>query len=755
MKKNVGTQSIGAQMITAADGTAFTGAVTLRRTIDNGTQALGDTASGVCAHEGNGYHSYVVASTDCNGDHIAFTFTGSGAIPATIQLYTMFPQTVDNDTKLTTIAADVVNVDGYNLATQIGTAGAGLTNVGTIATVTNLTNERGKYQNGAVWIGPSANTNTVSYVDGIITNPVSTVAAAKTIADALNIRRFHTIRTGATQIAAAMPGYGFDGTSWSCTTTGGSRDVGTSSFTNAKVIGGIYAGTTGRIWWNNCEFDTGITVGISHMQECVFSGTLTLSEAGDYDFIDCASIVAGTSAPVFAIPAGTVNVSFRRWSGGISITGITTATTISIDLVSGGTVTLAGADGNVQIRGMCSAVTDSRTGTPTLGTTAVVNQTTIATPTNITAGTITTVTNLTNLPAGVATSITNIEEDTATTIPGLVSTVNNTVDTIDTNVGDLQTTVGAAGVGLTSVALADATSDGVIADAIWNAATVTYGGVGSYGEHVESLTAGGDATEAKQDSIIAAVITNAAGVDIAADIIALKAETVLIVADTNELQADDYPTTIAALQTDLDTLTAGVTLTTASVDLIWDELLAGHVTADSAGLVLNEWQDGGRLDLILDSAGGAGDPWITALPGAYSTGTAGYIVGTNLDAKVSGTSANASNVSRNPGKTLNAFVGETTTFPEVPTYGTNGSVLDCTSIALTVTIETLDGTDVELILDAALTKSATGIIFTTAAATSNASTSQKIWSARRDDTGVSVNSGRYNVESIAKKIPAV
>jgi len=40
------------------------------------------------------------------------------------------------------------------------------------------------------------------------------------------------------------------------------------------------------------------------------------------------------------------------------------------------------------------------------------------------------------------------------------------------------------------------------------------------------------------DAIQAAVITNAAGVDIAADIIALKAETVLIVADTNELQTD-------------------------------------------------------------------------------------------------------------------------------------------------------------------------------------------------------------------------
>ena len=57
------------------------------------------------------------------------------------------------------------------------------------------------------------------------------------------------------------------------------------------------------------------------------------------------------------------------------------------------------------------------------------------------------------------------------------------------------------------------------------------------------------------DQIETAVITNAAGVDVAADIIAVKAETALIVADTNELQTDDYPTSIAALQTDLDTLT--------------------------------------------------------------------------------------------------------------------------------------------------------------------------------------------------------
>ncbi|HDZ20955.1 hypothetical protein LCGC14_0878540 [marine sediment metagenome] len=69
------------------------------------------------------------------------------------------------------------------------------------------------------------------------------------------------------------------------------------------------------------------------------------------------------------------------------------------------------------------------------------------------------------------------------------------------------------------------------------------------------------ATEAKQDiidanvdQIEAAVITNAAGTDVAADIIALKAETALIVADTNELQGDDIPGKLGAAA-DTDTAT--------------------------------------------------------------------------------------------------------------------------------------------------------------------------------------------------------
>ena len=80
-------------------------------------------------------------------------------------------------------------------------------------------------------------------------------------------------------------------------------------------------------------------------------------------------------------------------------------------------------------------------------------------------------------------------------------------------------------------------------------------------------------------------------------------------------------------------VTAGVTVTTnndktgyalsaGGVDAIWDEeITVGHTTADTAGKKLND-------------AGAAGDPWSTALPGAYGAGTAGKIVGDNINAPI-------------------------------------------------------------------------------------------------------------------------
>lgn len=103
MKKNVAGQKVGCQMVSASDGSAFTGSVTVAVTIDAGTQATGSVGSGACAHEGNGYHTYAPAQAETNGDLLAFTFTGTGAIPATVQVYTSFPQTVDNAANISAI----------------------------------------------------------------------------------------------------------------------------------------------------------------------------------------------------------------------------------------------------------------------------------------------------------------------------------------------------------------------------------------------------------------------------------------------------------------------------------------------------------------------------------------------------------------------------------------------------------------------------------------------------------------------------
>lgn len=88
-------------------------------------------------------------------------------------------------------------------------------------------------------------------------------------------------------------------------------------------------------------------------------------------------------------------------------------------------------------------------------------------------------------------------------------------------------------------------------------------------------------------------------------------------------------TTVNGLAANVITAAATATDFGAEIaDAVWDEAISGHLGAGSTGAALN-------------GAGAAGDPWTTPLPGAYGAGTAGYIVGTNLDATVSSRSSYA------------------------------------------------------------------------------------------------------------------
>lgn len=126
MIKNTASQIIGVQMVSATDGTAFTGTVSCAVTKDGGTQTAG---GGTVTHEGNGFHSYTPTQAETDADHIAFTFTGSGAIPATVQVYTIAG---DAFTRLgapagASIAADLVVIDNFvdDLETRLTATRAG------------------------------------------------------------------------------------------------------------------------------------------------------------------------------------------------------------------------------------------------------------------------------------------------------------------------------------------------------------------------------------------------------------------------------------------------------------------------------------------------------------------------------------------------------------------------------------------------------------------------------------------------------
>jgi hypothetical protein len=250
-------------------------------------------------------------------------------------------------------------------------------------------------------------------------------------------------------------------------------------------------------------------------------------------------------------------------------------------------------------------------------------------------------------------SSTNIDVDqVVASVSGAVGSVTGAVGSVTGNVGGNVTgTIG----GLTAAALADFfdTNSGTtyagavagsvvkeiadnagggtpptaaeIADAVWDEDATAHQTTGTFGQAI------GDPV-ADTNTIYGAVVTGAAGATIAADVIAVKAETASIQSDTDNIQTR-LPAALVSGRMDssvgamaADTITASALATGAVdelVDAVWDEDVdASHQTAGSAGKKL-------------DDAGGAADPWATALPGAYGSGTAGKIVGDNLNATVS------------------------------------------------------------------------------------------------------------------------
>ncbi|MCP5019816.1 MAG: hypothetical protein GY938_31700, partial [Ketobacter sp.] len=115
------------------------------------------------------------------------------------------------------------------------------------------------------------------------------------------------------------------------------------------------------------------------------------------------------------------------------------------------------------------------------------------------------------------------------------------------------------------------------------------------------------------------------------------------------------------------------------VDDIWDEdIVAAHTTADTAGDKL-------------ESAGGAADPWSTALPGAYGAGTAGKLIGDNIDAPISTVDTVVDTINTNVSALNNVAATDIVSAGAITTL--SGAVVNVDTVDTTTTNTDMRGTD--------------------------------------------------------------
>lgn len=192
----------------------------------------------------------------------------------------------------------------------------------------------------------------------------------------------------------------------------------------------------------------------------------------------------------------------------------------------------------------------------------------------------------------------NVEN--ASTSVDLSATAINLCDTVTTNTDMRGTDSAYTGTPPTAAA---------IADAVWDEATAGHVTAGTYGVAVSDILTDTGTT-------LPATLTTIEG----------KVDTVDTVVDGIQTDLSNATDGLGAIKTAVDAIPTSNPTAAAIADAVWDEAMADHLTGGTTGASLN-------------GAGSAGDPWTTTLPGAYTSGQAGYIVGTYLDAAVSSASA--------------------------------------------------------------------------------------------------------------------
>lgn len=574
MKKNVASQVIGAQMVSSTDGSAFTGAVTVYVTGNGGTQAIGSVGSGVCTHEGNGFHSYAPAQAETNYDHVAFTFIGTGAVPVTIQVYTDFPQTGDSFARLgapagASVSADIATIDSNVDAILVDT-GTTLENHltgmkgATFDTATDSL-EAIRNRGDAAWItGGGGGITQMLNVQPVIPSSIdlantATVRLGLILLNALDDLP-STAEIAPGTISIERKAYG--GTSWS-----------------AVVTDAAMSEQAGMVYYDEV-FDTGTGYALNDSLRITFKSVSITADANTFEVVGASGIMFQTSIRAqypanfkdFSISLGTglVGVINNYDKFDYEIAGTKTKLDDLNDITASQVndqVDIALADIHLD---HLLAVDYDPASKPGVAT-ALLNEL-IENDAGVSRYTANA---LEQAPAGGG-GTADWTADERTAIRAILGIPGSGTTPVDPTTGILDTIRDAVGV-------VDGVVDTILIDT--NELQTDWANGGRLDNILDAR-----ASQTSVDTLTTYVDTEVA---------AIKAKT------------DNLPASPAA--------TGDIPSAASISDAVWDEAIAGHLSAGTTGNALN-------------AAGSSGDPWSTPLPGAYGAGTAGKIIGDNINA---------------------------------------------------------------------------------------------------------------------------
>jgi len=230
------------------------------------------------------------------------------------------------------------------------------------------------YALGAIWFDNNGTTNTGSTpgVDGVDGNPVTTWAAVKSLVSNTGRKKIHVASGATAPLDANSDNYTLIGEQY--TVTLGGQSIEGIAVEGAASITGIGTATVTQPIFTRCGFGAG-TYPPAHFESCGFGlsdGLFTAGSAGQYVFHECYSVVAGSGTPdfTFAGLGSATGINNRGWTGGSAYT-LDSDCTLSHEVLAGGGQTITTGGGNVEIRGLCRAITVTMSGTETVQIVAV------------------------------------------------------------------------------------------------------------------------------------------------------------------------------------------------------------------------------------------------------------------------------------------------------------------------------------------------------------------------------------------------